>query len=95
MKNAGLNALYCAPNKIYEYTGLGLPVLTNDIPGLHNLVHSYECGLSIDMDDTETISESLSELFNNYDKYQKGADSFYESVNVKKLIANILDEALK
>lgn len=93
--NAGLNALYCAPNKIYEYTGLGLPVLTNDIPGLHNLVHSYECGLSIDMDDTKTISESLSELFNNYDKYQKGADSFYESVNVKKLIANILDEALK
>lgn len=93
--NFGLNALYCAPNKIYEYTGLGLPVLTNDIPGLHNLVHSYECGLSIDMDDPKTITESLSELFNNYDKYQKGADSFYESVNIKKLVADILDEALK
>lgn len=93
--NIGLNALYCAPNKIYEYTGLGLPVLTNDIPGLYNIVKSYECGLSIDMNDEDSISENLSKLIDNYDKYQQGANRFYKSVNVREIIGNIIEEAIK
>ena len=28
------NALFCAPNKIYEYAGFGMPTLGNAIPGL-------------------------------------------------------------
>ena len=29
-----LNALYCAPNKIFEYSGFGIPMLSNDCPSL-------------------------------------------------------------
>ena len=29
-----LNAVYCAPNKIYEYAMFGIPMIGNDVPGL-------------------------------------------------------------
>lgn len=91
--NIGLNALYCAPNKVYEYTGLGLPVLANDIPGLYNIVNNYRCGISIAMDNSNDISAQISELFNNYETYQIGAQCFYNAIDVISIIQRILQKA--
>ncbi len=90
--NIGLNALYCAPNKIYEYTGLGLPVIANDIPGLTYFVKKYNCGVSIDLDNPEDIKNKLSELLKNYDEYQKGALRLYSEVDIKKIVDGILQQ---
>lgn len=89
----GLNALYCAPNKIYEYTGLGLPVITNNIPGLHAFIRNYNCGVSVELDDLQNIKSQLSELMNNYNIYQRGARALYNDIDIKKIVGQILQAA--
>lgn len=39
-----LNALYCAPNKIYEYANFGIPMIGNNIPGLNYPFKRYGIG---------------------------------------------------
>jgi len=41
----GLNNIYCAPNKLYEYAQAGLPVIATGQPPLKYYVESYEIGL--------------------------------------------------
>lgn len=40
----GLNNIYCAPNKIFEYVQAGLPVISTDQPPLKKLNDSYKIG---------------------------------------------------
>lgn len=86
----GLNAMYCAPNKIYEYTGFGMPVLTNNIPGLYYTVEMNKIGRCIEFNDKKQIKESLENILDNYDKYSENAIKFYKSINTKDSIDNIL-----
>jgi len=46
----GLNNVYCAPNKIYEYAQAGVPIVATNQPPLEALFKAYAIG--------ETISES-------------------------------------
>lgn len=92
-KKMGLNALYCAPNKIYEYTGLGKPVLANSIPGLYNIIDKYECGLCCNLDNKIDIFNKIENISKNYIFYAKGAKSFYDSVNIKECIKEIIEKA--
>lgn len=93
--NMGLNALYCAPNKIYEYTGLGLPILANDIPGLSHIINKFNCGVTADLADEENIATGLSKLIANSDVYKQGALDFYHSVDIKRIICKILNTAIE
>jgi len=47
----GLNNIYCAPNKIFEYAQAGLPVVATDQPPLKKLVQDYGIGELIGRDD--------------------------------------------
>jgi glycosyltransferase involved in cell wall biosynthesis len=44
----GLNQHYCSPNKLYEYIGCGIPILTTDIPTLTNYSETLDCGFIIE-----------------------------------------------
>ena len=79
-----LNAIFCAPNKTWEYTGFGVPVLCHDIPGLRYTIGQYKAGVCTDMDDTEAIKAAITEMDSNYEEYSQNAISFYESFDVKK-----------
>ena len=46
-KNTNLNNYYCAPNKVYDYIQLGMPVITNDYPGLTEIVAANKIGICI------------------------------------------------
>jgi glycosyltransferase involved in cell wall biosynthesis len=46
-KNTNLNNYYCAPNKVYDYIQLGMPVITNDYPGLKEIVADNKIGVCI------------------------------------------------
>lgn len=91
-----LNNLFCAPNKIYEYTGFGIPVLCSDVPGLLNTIGKYEAGICTDFNCVEEISHSIFEIYDNYAKYSHNASVFYDSTNnnvvMKKIIKEILEE---
>ena len=86
-----MNAIFCAPNKTWEYTGFGIPVLCHDIPGLRYTIGQYKAGVCTDMDDTEAVKAAIKEIDNNYEEYSRNAEKYYESFDVKAAITRVVD----
>lgn len=87
-----LNPLYCAQNKIFEYSKFGIPMLSNDLPGLRSMYLEYGCGEIVQYPITpNSIVNALLRIFNNYENYSKGAHHFYSSVDFKGIVSEILN----
>lgn len=89
-----LNAIFCAPNKTWEYTGFGIPVLCHAIPGLQYTIGQYKAGVCTDMDDTECTKAAIKEIDLHYDEYSKNALTYYYSFDVKSTINSIVENHL-
>lgn len=86
-----LNPLYCAPNKIFEYSKFGIPMISNDLPGLKAIYHEFNCGRVVPYPITPaSIVNVISDIMKNYDTISEGSKAFYDSVNVKDIVKNIL-----
>lgn len=90
--NSALNPLYCAPNKIWEYSGFGLPMVGSDVPGLAFPFQRYGMG-EVSDGTPEGIAESVLRIEANYEAYRRNAADFYDSVDVKSIVRRILEEA--
>lgn len=90
---SSLNNLFCAPNKIYEYAGFGIPTLCNDVPGLVETIGVNRAGLCVDWNDIDSIRCAIEELFSNYNVYADSARKFYHSENnlekMRQIIADV------
>lgn len=88
-----VNSLYCAPNKIFEYGRYSKPMISNNVPGLKYIFEEFHCGEVIEYPITPTnIVKVLNKIFNNYDDYVDGARNYYDSVDLKEIVSNILSE---
>lgn len=85
-----LNGIFCAPNKTWEYTGFGIPVLCHNIPGLEYTIGRYGAGVCCDMDDKEAIKTAIKQIDKDYQEYSKNALVFYNSFDVKTAIEKII-----
>lgn len=85
-----LNPVYCAPNKIYEYAGFGIPLLCNDIPGLYYSVGISGAGECLSRFDVEAVKDSCKRIFDDYESYQARAVSFFEAVDLKQRVTDVL-----
>ena len=85
-----LNRIYCAPNKIWEYAGFGIPMIANDIPGLTDTVGKFNAGLCVDTDDSLKIRAAIKEIDSNYQQYRDNATLFYESCNITDIILSAI-----
>lgn len=86
-----LNPLYCAPNKIFEYTKYGIPMIANDIPGLHYAFFEYKCGECVQYPMTpDAIKKVIYRIFENYNLYSNGALEYYKSVNFRSIVEDII-----
>lgn len=47
------------PTKIFEYMGLGLPIITSAFPLYQSVVETHACGFCLKPDDAEKLSETL------------------------------------
>ncbi len=90
-----MNNLFCAPNKIYEYSGLGLPILCNDIPGLRNTVGAYHAGECVSFDNRPQLIESIKKITLNREKYSQNSQSLFDSVDNLKTIRKILSDVME
>lgn len=86
-----LNSLYCAPNKIYEYAGYGIPILCNDIPGLRFTVGGAGAGICCEMDEASILS-AADKLVNERDKYSRNATCFFDSIDLQAQVKSILSK---
>lgn len=86
-----LNPLYCAPNKIFEYSKFSKPMLSNDLPGLTHLYSKYHCGVSVDYPITAVkVKDKILEIISDYENFSRGSLELYNSVDLKKIIQEIL-----
>ena len=83
-----LNALFCAPNKIYEYAAYHLPMLGNDVPGLKIPFDLYNIGLTCNFNDIENIKNSILSIEKNYEKYSDSCIKFFDNTNLDHIILN-------
>ncbi|VGO18265.1 glycosyltransferase [Pontiella sulfatireligans] len=58
-RNTNLNNYYCAPNKVYDYIQMGMPVLTNDFPGLVDIVRMNEAGICLEEVSAADIKDAV------------------------------------
>ena len=86
-----LNALYCAPNKIYEYAGFGLPMVGNDIPGLKATIDAQKMGVCAADMTPQAFVDAFLQVENYYEEMSSNAINFYNSVDIDKCIQKILD----
>lgn len=91
-KDKYLNTMYCAPNKIWEYSGFAVPMIANDIPGLKYTVGAYKAGLCIDTNDSKAIQDAINLIDSNYQNFSNNAKSLYDSVDISVMVLNILTD---
>ncbi len=86
-----LNTLYCAPNKIWEYSQFGVPMLSNDLPALRSHFLEYGDGVALETTDRESVRRAILEIGENYGQYSANAKRFFESYDYKETVRTILN----
>ena len=56
IENISLSDYYCLPNKLFEYTFAGLPVLASNFPDILDLVSRHGLGICTDVNEVSVIS---------------------------------------
>lgn len=90
--HSSLNNIFCAPNKLWEFSNFNLPMLGNDIPGLYHTIESNKMGRCADFSDLESIASSLSDIVNNYEDYAARAGDYYRSYDYDAELSKILSK---
>ena len=79
----GLNNIYCSPNKLFEYTQAGLPVVATAQPSLVNIVRKYDIGAIVGETnysaEPSEFADAVIEVLNNYQSYKANLEVFREN----------------
>ena len=88
--NLSLNTVYCAPNKIWEYSGFGLPMLCSKNLGLRYTVGVAGAAELVQLEDSEAVLAALRRIEFNYQVMREHSLSFFESVDAVQILRTIL-----
>ena len=86
-----LNQAFCAPNKIFEYSGFGVPMLANNIPGLENTVGKYNAGNCLEFS-KDGLIDAITEIEANYSNYVENSYKLYNSIDNKSIVKKIIKD---
>ncbi len=87
-----LNALYCAPNKIYEYAACGLPMIGSDVLGLKEPFEKYNIGCCCDELDCSQITNALQTIETHYDEMSLNCKRYFNSIDLDNIVNSILSK---
>ena len=74
----GLNNLYCAPNKLFEYADLNIKILSSPQLWVKKVLKEYDLGLPIEENDTpRIIAEKIDRLLNSFDYNEKNVERLF------------------
>lgn len=62
IENVCLNYYYCLPNKFFEYSMAGLPLICSDFPVMERFADKYQIGVSAAPDDMNSIISSIKNI---------------------------------
>lgn len=89
--NHSINAVFCAPNKVYEFAGFGIPMLCNDNPGLKYTVEYNGMGVCVPELTTPHITAALRHIDANAEAMGAAANRYYDSESVEKAVVRTLE----
>ena len=92
MHYSELNAQYCAPNKIYEYSGFGIPMIGTEVLGIKRPLEMYNMGISISEISEKSIAEAITEIDRDYAAYSENCKLFFEKVDLGEALRKILED---
>lgn len=87
-----LNTLYCAPNKIFEYSLFGVPMIGNDLPALRLEFEKKQFGICLEKPTIENICKAILEIDRNYKTMSDNSQKYYLETDMNKIVNKILDE---
>lgn len=68
-------------NKFYDFLQVGIPIIASDTKPMRRIIEDQNCGILIDIDDRESIKNSIRELSNV--NYQQLAENSYKAYKEK------------
>lgn len=75
-----LNTIYCAPNKLWEYTSNGVPIISSDNPSMIYDIKVNGIGVIINDNDTvEGLSHKITNMLSRRKDYSINCVKFYKS----------------
>lgn len=86
-----INTLYCAPNKIYEYSCFGVPMISNDIPGLSSLFDRYNAGRVVSDFTPKNLAQTILKIDASYSVMSSGSIELYNSLNITSLFEELIE----
>lgn len=88
-----LNTLYCAPNKIWEYSMFSIPMMSNDLPALRYEFKKNGNGVCFENFSADKIKDAILVIDKNYDTYSNASKTYFDSLDLNKTIHNIVEYA--
>lgn len=96
------NHSIAAPNKLFEYMSMGIPLLVSMLPEMDRIVRiDSKCGISVDPRDSQKIAESIDWLYENRVETEKmgknGLKAFNDKYcwdNMEKILVKTYEELL-
>lgn len=58
-----LNTYLCTPNKLFEFTVAGVPILSNDLPELNRFISGQGIGMNLPMNNAHQIAKAIDTFF--------------------------------
>ena len=87
---SSLNNVFCAPNKLWEYSGFGMPMLAQDLPGLRYWIEGNRAGRCVDFGRIDIIIEALREIDRHCEEMGRRSRAMFDSVDVRSLVGDAL-----
>jgi glycosyltransferase involved in cell wall biosynthesis len=87
-----INALYCAPNKLFEYSKFSIPMIANDVPSLKFAFTQNKAGVIVNEMNPNEIVKAIQCISDNYEQYAFESDMLYKSVDIKIIINSIMEK---
>ena len=87
-----LNSLYCAPNKIFEYSAFDVPMLGTEVPGLMQPFGKYNIGMWYDENDESSIIRAIEQTDLNHQVMSNNCSTYFHSIDLVSIVKNILME---
>ena len=84
-----LNNLFCAPNKVWEYSGFGIPFLANKCLSLESLAQNF-IGRAVDWNEDE-IKLSIKFILENFEDFHVKSIDFFQKFDLVKTVRNIVE----
>ena len=89
----GISYRYALPNKIFDYTHAGIPILGTNLPEIKNTIETYRLGKTIENHNPEHIASMiilmLDEGKSPYSENQKNAAKVFNWANEEKKLEKI------